>query len=205
VPSSEPSSSPEVSIGFRERIALTWGITWPLLVIDVLWTLLLHAFVEGDTSTAETGFQIASLFLVGPMVLRRAFRLGTREHTIAVMKYRQEAPMSIGDALSVFWLLAWRSLILALLALAPLSLLLKFVVTAGMNEWVRGLAASPITNALGLTAVDGIMNMAFVPFLIPAMLRKRYRQFALVLRARPNAPQMKSVSPKHKKRNLSKR
>ncbi len=192
-------------MSFRERVALTWSITWPLLLIDILWTLLLHAFSDGNTSTAETAFQVASLFVVGPMVLRRAIRRGTPEHTIAVVKSGQDASMSIGDALSVFWLLAWRSLILALLALVPLSLLLKFVVTPALNEWVRGLAASPVTNALGLTAVDGIMNMALVPFVIPSMLRKRYRHFTFSLRPRENAPRMKVVSPKHFKRNLSKR
>ena len=192
----------------RERVALTWSMTWPLLAIDVLWTILLHAAVEGDTNTAESIFQAVSFFVLGPMIVRRAIRRGTTEHSIAVLKPNPqpsgpyESSLTIGDALSLFWLLAWRSLILMLLALVPLSLILKSIVPAGLNAWVHALAAAPVSNALGLTAVDGITNMLFVPFLIPSMFRKRYRGFTLALRARSDANQMKSVSPKHSKRNL---
>jgi len=125
-----------------------------LLVIDVLWTICLHAAVEGNTNTAESVFQAVSLFVLGPVILRRAIRRGTSAHRIVVLKGGQEAALGIGDSLSVFWLLGWRSLMLALLALVPLSLLLKSVVPEGMNAWIRGLAASPVSNALGLTAVD---------------------------------------------------
>lgn len=192
-------------MSFRERVALTWSMTWPILAIDVLWTVALHAMVEQNTSTAESVFQAVSFFLLGPLIIQRAIRRGTGAHQIVVRKNGHESTLGIGDALSIFWMLAWRSLMLALLALVPLSLLLKSVVPAEMNEWVRGLAASPVSNALGLTAVDGIMNMAFVPFLIPAMLRKRYRQFTLELRAREDATYMKSVSQSGRKRNLPKR
>src|SRR5258707_1092250 len=139
---------------FRERLELTWSLTWPLLAIDVLWTVCLHAAVEGNTNTAESIFQAVSFFLLGPIIIRRAIHRGTSQHQIDVLKGGQDAKLAIGDSLSIFWLLAWRSLILALLALVPLSLLLKSVVPAGMNEWIRGLAASPVSNALGLTAVD---------------------------------------------------
>jgi len=192
-------------MNFRERVALTWSMTWPLLALDVLWTIVLHAAIEGDTRSAESAFAVVAFLVLGPIITRRAVQRGTREHAIAVLKSGQEARMSIADGLSVYWLLGWRSLVLMLLALLPLSLLLKLVVPVGVNDWVRALASSPTYNALGLTAVDGVTNMAFVPFLIPSMLRKKYSNFTLELRTRSDASDMKSVSPKHFKRNLSKR
>ncbi len=191
-------------MSFRERWALTWSMTWPLLLVDALAGLLVHGALKGEASAAETIFQVLSFFVLGPLILRRALRQGTQQHFVvaAAGNPGADVDLGIGDAFSIFWLLGWRSLILALLALVPLSLLLKSIVPAGFNAWVREVAASPAANALGLTIVDGIMNMAFVPFLIPGMLRKRYKRFSLELRRRETTSNMKSVSRNSAKRNL---
>jgi hypothetical protein len=40
----------------------------------------------------------------------------------------------------------------------------------------------PYVNALGLSLLDTITSLIFTPFLIPGMLRKRFKGFHLVLR-----------------------
>ncbi|MEO8025921.1 MAG: hypothetical protein ABI823_05590 [Bryobacteraceae bacterium] len=192
-------------MSFRERLQFTWTLTWPLIVIDLAWAVLLHLVVEGGTTSADSLFQVFSFFVLGPAILRWALNRGTPLHRVVAIRRGAESTLSIADALAPFWLIAWRSLIFMLLALLPLSLLLKSIVPPEFNQWIRSLAASPLSNSLGLTVVDVVTNMAIVPFLIPAMLSKRYKQFTLELRSRETAPQMNSVSRKHFKRNLSKR
>jgi len=75
------------------------------------------------------------------------------------------------------WLLAWRSMVLGLVALLVMSLALR---VAGIGA--RRIAVdSPLGNALGLSAVDALTSLLFTPLLVGVMLRKKYRGFRLTL------------------------
>jgi hypothetical protein len=81
------------------------------------------------------------------------------------------------QSLKVMWLILWRSLVLSLAALVVVSLIFRLL---GVNSFGVG-EQNPLGNNLGLTAVDALTTLVFAPFIIPGMLRKRYRGFRLQL------------------------
>jgi len=80
----------------------------------------------------------------------------------------------------VMWLLAWRSLVLALAALLALSLALR---VTGLNSY-RFSTQDPVANSLGLSLVEDCSDLVLFPLLIPGVLRKGYRGFRLELGVR---------------------
>jgi hypothetical protein len=78
----------------------------------------------------------------------------------------------------VMWLLAWRALPLMLAALLVISLALRVAGIKGSNFSID----DPLENALGLSTIDALSSLLFSPFLIPGMMRKRYRGFHLDLK-----------------------
>jgi hypothetical protein len=68
---------------------------------------------------------------------------------------------------------------MALAALLVVSALLRLAGITARDLPTQG----PFVNALGLSAVDALTSLVFFPFLIPGMLRKRYRDFHLEWRS----------------------
>ena len=161
---------------------MAWEFTWPLLLMDLVFVLVVHGLVEPAGETWDSIWAVVSFVTVGPWVIGRAFR---REYAgYRVMAERTEengnrylSPPGYQENLKVMWLLAWRSLILFLIAGALLSLLMKLM-GASSSDFST---TSPLLNNLGLDALDTVSNMVFFPVLIPGMLKKHYRGFELVL------------------------
>src|SRR5437588_86577 len=151
---------------------LTWELTWPLAAIDLAMVLAIHGVAETRDQTFDSLWGIAAFFIVSPWVIRRAFRGTYGERRIIVLrdavgKMQETGGLRYQESLKVMWLLAWRTLVLSLLAILVLSLLLRlFGVTTQ-----RFSIESPLANALGLSLLDAISSLAFTPFLIPGMLR----------------------------------
>jgi hypothetical protein len=174
---------------FRKRFRLAWELTWPFALIDLSVVLLLHGVLAVSGETGDAIWAVASFFLVSPWVIRRALR---REYGGSRIVVLRGGAVSFGlgyqESLKVMWLLAWRSLVLALAALLAISLALR---VTGLNSY-RFSTQDPVTNSLGLSLVEDGADLVLFPFLIPGMLRKRYRGFRLELQA----PEPKPLRPR---------
>lgn len=172
-------------MSFRERLRMAWELTWPMALLDLAVVVLLHGMLDVAGETGDSIWAVASFFTVSPWVVRRALRLQYGRHRIKpVLSYQQ--------SLKVMWLLMWRTLVLSLAALLVVSLFLRGV---GISSRAIG-EQGPLVNNLGLSAMDAISSLVFSPFLVPAMLRKRYRGFHLEVVE--NAPTARGSKPRQK-------
>lgn len=154
-----------MNLPFRDRLRFAWEITWPMAVMDLAVVVVLHGMLEVKDETADSLWAVIAFFGVSPWIVRRALRL-------KYGRLRIQPDVSYQQSLKVMWLLAWRTLALSLIALAPLSLALK-----GLDTHLD--SQGPLVNNLGLSALDAISSLVFTPFLAGSMLRKRYRGFHL--------------------------
>ena len=157
-------------MAFRDRFYMAWEWTWPLALADCAVVVLLHGAMNVEGETADSIWAVASFFTVAPWVVRRALRL-------RYGRWRVEPPLTYQQSLKVMWLLMWRTLVLSLVSLFATSLLLR---VAGIDSAAIG-EQGPLVNNLGISLLDALSSLVFSPFLIPAMLRKRYRGFHLQL------------------------
>jgi len=168
------------SAGFRERLGMAWEMTWPLALLDLAVILLIHGVMDTQTETLDSVWAVIGFFGASPWVVRRALARSYGNIRVAVVAQEQDrARLTYQQSLKVMWLLAWRSTVLALAGLLVLSALLRAIGLQSHDLPVQG----PLVNALGLAAVDAITSLIFFPFLIPGMVRKRYRDFHLELRS----------------------
>lgn len=161
---------------------MAWELTWPLSIADLAAVLLFHGLLDVQGETADSAWALIAFFLVSPWVVRRALRKSYEGCKVSVQRpvedrNGQVATLKYQESLKVMWLLAWRTLILALGTLLITSLALKAAGLPSFHYVSRG----PLPDNLGLSAVDTISNLLFAPLLIPGMLRKRYRGFRLEL------------------------
>ena len=165
---------------FRERWRMAWEMTWPLAALDIAVVCIIHGVLEAQTETLDSVWAVVSFFVVSPWVVRRALSKKYGKVRIAVLTQdKDRAQLHYQQSLKLMWLLAWRSTVLALVALLVVSGLLRLVGIQARDLPAQG----PLANALGLSAVDAVTSLFFFPFLIPGMLRKRYRGFHLELRS----------------------
>jgi hypothetical protein len=169
-------------LSYRERLRFAWQLIWPSALIELGWAVF--QIVAGVQSTGvDSLYYVASFFLIGPWLVRRAIRLGYPDFSLVVVGDDDRAHgMTYQESLKVFWLLGWRTAILMIAALIPLSLLVGALVKVSLADWVRSFGFSKVGNNLGLAAVDFLAGLALFPLLIPTMLRKQYRGFHLEVR-----------------------
>jgi hypothetical protein len=166
---------------FRERWRMAWEMTWPLAALDLVVVLTIHGVLEAQTETLDSVWAVVGFFAVSPWAIRRALSRPYGKLRVVVASQGGDRPrLSYQQSLKVMWLLAWRSTVLALAALLVLSALLRLVGIQNRDLPAQG----PLVNALGLSAVDAVTSLLFFPFLIPGMVRKKYRDFHLELRSR---------------------
>jgi hypothetical protein len=165
---------------FRDRFRMAWEMTWPLAALDFAVILIIHGVLETQTETLDSVWAVVGFFAVSPWVIRRALARRYGNTRIVAVSNAEDIPrLTYQQSLKVMWLLAWRSTVLALAALLAISALLS---VAGVHS--RDLPAQgPLVNALGLSLIDALTSIVFFPFLIPGMVRKKYRDFHLELRS----------------------
>jgi hypothetical protein len=98
---------------------------------------------------------------------------------VAVAKGVVSPRLDYQQSFKVMWLLAWRSIPLALLALLVVSALFR---VTGL-KLPQGSLDDPLVNAFGLSTIDTVSSLVLYPLLIPGMLKKRYRGFHLEVRS----------------------
>jgi hypothetical protein len=159
---------------------MAWEMTWPLAALDLAVVLTIHGVLDPQTETLDSVWAVIGFFVVSPWVVRRALSQRYGSVRIAVVSQGADrSRLTYQQSLKVMWLLAWRSTVLALVALLVLSALFRL---AGIQAGDLP-AQGPLVNALGLSAVDAVTSLLFFPFLIPGMVRKKYRDFHLELRS----------------------
>jgi hypothetical protein len=169
-------------LSFRERLLFAWQIIWPLAALDFGWAVLLYLVIAKNESNLDSVYRLASFFLLAPWVVRRAFAFPYSGFRLEVLREGAPSRLDYQDSLKVMWLLSWRTAILTLAALVPLSLLLSAITDKPLAESARSLASTPFTNALALTVADLGSSFLLLPLVIPGMLRKQYRGFTLAAR-----------------------
>jgi hypothetical protein len=170
---------------FGERVRMAWELTWPMALLDLIAVLLFHALLDLQGEAADSIWAFASFLTVMPWVVRRALRL-------KYGRWRVTPALTYQQSLKVMWLLMWRTLVLSLGALLVVSLILRAL---GISSQAIG-EQGPLANNLGLSLADALSSLVFSPFLIPAMLRKKYRGFRLEL--------VEDAPPKPEKRTANK-
>jgi hypothetical protein len=165
----------EMKLPYRERLHMAWELTWPMALIDLTVIFLLHAMLEVQGESADSIWAFVAFFAVSPWVVRRALNL-------RYGLYRVRPRLTYQQSLKVMWLLAWRTLVLGLAALLPISLALR-----GLHLEGNFGGENPLVNNVGLSLFDAACSLAFYPFLVTAMLRKKYRGFRLELIEEPPA------------------
>ena len=170
----------------RERVRMAWELTWPVSLMDLLVVFAIHGVLEAQGETLDSIWAVAVFFVVFPWVVRRALARAYGGWRIVVMKGAEERPrLSYQQSLKVMWLLAWRPLVPSLVALLMISGTLRLA-RIDTHAFVDNFSSNdPLGNALGLSVIDAITSMVFLPFVIPGMLRKRYRGFRLEVRELP--------------------
>lgn len=160
----------DVKLPFRERFRMAWELTWPLALMDLSVVSLIHGMLDVSGETLDSLWAVAAFFVASPWVVRRALSL-------PYGSLRVQPRLTYQQSLKVMWLLAWRTLVLSLIALLVISGALRLFGVTGRDLPNPG----PFLNALGLSAVDTVSSLVFYPLLIPGMFRKRFRGFHLEL------------------------
>ena len=164
---------------FRERWRMSWELTWPLALLDAAVVVVIHGVIEARSETLDSIWAVAAFFLASPWVVQRALARRYGARNVVVRTRDEERPrLNYTESFKVMWLLAWRTLPLALLAALAISGLLRLLrvpITVIDTQ-------DPLANALGLSVVDSVAGLVLTPLLIPGMLRKKYRGFRLELK-----------------------
>lgn len=162
-----------MKLPYRDRLRMAWELTWPMALIDLAVVVVLHGLLDVQSESADSIWAVAAFFGVSPWVVRRGLNL-------RYGAWRVRPRLTYQQSLKVMWLLGWRTLALSLAALAPVSLILRGLhLDANLSANLG--AANPLVNNVGLSVVDAVSSLLFYPFLVTAMLRKRYRGFRLEL------------------------
>lgn len=158
-----------MKLSYRERLRMAWELTWPLALIDLAVVFVLHGMLEVEGESADSIWAMAAFFAVAPWVVRRALNL-------EYGSLRVRPKLTYQQSLKVMWLLAWRTLVLSLAALVPISLVVR-----ALHIDVPLSGDNPLVNNVGLSLFDAVSSLVFYPFLVTAMLHKKYRGFRLEL------------------------
>jgi hypothetical protein len=154
-----------------------------MAAIDVSVVLVMHGLFETDGETGDSIWAVVSFVGVWPWVIRRALRKVYANAKLGIVRSgaggsQYSDSLRYQESLKVMWLLAWRSLALSIAALLIVSSVLRFAGIRAYNFSAQG----PLANNLGLSTLDAVSNLVFLPLLIPGMLKKRFRGFHLELR-----------------------
>ncbi len=161
---------------------MAWEFTWPMALLDLVFVVVVHGIIEPSGETWDSIWAVISFIAVWPWIIGRAFRREYGHRRVMAARSqtggnKYASPPVYQENLKIVWLLAWRSLVLLLVAGFVISLVLKLIGGASYDFSTT----NPLINNAGLDAVDILSNLIFFPLLIPGMLRKHYRGFDLVL------------------------
>jgi hypothetical protein len=156
-------------------------LTWPLSLADLAVVVLIHGAIDTKGEVLDSLWALVSFFVVSPWVVRRALHRPAPDWRVVSVARSVEAPrLTYQQSLKVMWLLAWRTLPLALAALFLLSALFRATGVSLGSVSVQ----DPLVNQSALSVLDFLTSILLYPVLIPGMLRKRYKGFHLEVRGK---------------------
>ena len=166
-------------MNYKQRLEFTWQASWPGFVAGLPFALV--AFLmdsPNDLVKIQLVEAAIGVFVVGPYVICRALAYAYSSFRFQVFGYGSTVARPIGllESLKVAWLLSWRTEILSLLCLVPVS----FVFT-GLQKLLPIFGqAGETTPGLGMV-YEGLLYLAadltLMPLIVPGMLSKRYKGF----------------------------
>ena len=180
VMTAELAKDEPASLSPIERVQFAWALLWPVTLFGIA-----QCLVQGQSWLSDTQLQIAkwvfgtpSYFYLTAWAVRRTVRMDFPGFRLMVMRgYTGEGSrkMTLGESLSVAWLITWRStLIFCLFYFPGIAVLGAY----GGGDAVR-------RQILALSEVQGFLLTFVAEFLIfylwivNPLLRKRYRGFSL--------------------------
>jgi hypothetical protein len=170
-----------MKLTFMNRFRLAWEMTWPLALLDLAIVVLIHGAFDVQGEVFDTVWALIAFFGVGPWVVRRALEHRYADwHVVAVARGVEAGRLNYQQSLKVMWLLAWRTIPVALLALLAVSALFR---ATGASLPHNAALDDPLVNQFGLSLIDTISSLVLYPLLIPGMLKKRYKGFHLEVRS----------------------
>jgi hypothetical protein len=179
-------------------LSLSWQLTWPAVILDVLWSTFTNVILDLHDPSIELAFAIPYLLLVGPWLVRRMFERSYPGFTLKTL--RAGAPVRMGhtEGFKLFWLLSWRVMVLMLALLLVVSFFLRFL-KMNLSSMVPNAQEAPLFNAIGLTVVENAASLVLLPLVMPGMFAKRYQGFRVAAerKAAVTASVAKSGHEKH--------
>jgi hypothetical protein len=169
-----------MKLTFLDRFRLAWELTWPLALLDLGVVVLIHGAFEVKGEVLDSVWALIAFFGVGPWVVRRALARRYADWHVVVVSRGAEASLNYQQSLKAMWLLAWRTIPVALLALLAVSALFRATGTSLPHSTSLD---DPLVNQFGLSMIDTISSLVLYPLLIPGMLKKRYKGFHLEVRS----------------------
>jgi hypothetical protein len=164
---------------FPERFQMAWQLTWPTLVVDTTWALLVHGAMGVESQGAMLAHEFLSLLVVAPWLVRRMVGLRYPAFRLKTLFADGEGKMSYTESFKVMWLLSWRTTALAMFLLLPVVAAAVKLTGINLTSLVPS-GGSEIVNQIGLSLVMNSASLVLLPLVIPGMFAKRYQGFRVV-------------------------
>jgi len=161
---------------YVERLTLSWQLTWPAVVTDVIWSFTVYVLLEIESQGAELLYLIPYLLLIAPWLVRRMIRRSYPGFRLKILRDGLPAEMNFTESFKVMWLLSWRTSVLTLAALFGVSLFLRHL-NVQLASLVPNSQEAPFFNAAGLSIVENTLAFFLMPVIVPGMLAKQYQGF----------------------------
>lgn len=165
---------------FRERVQFAWQLAWPVVLIDVAWSVLLYVVLGRRPTDLDGAYVVVSLLLVFPFVVRRALRMRYPGYRIGLLRDGAPADYGYTESFKVMWLLSWRTSVLFLGLLLIVSLFGRFL-SVQLSSLVPKTQDAPFLNAVGVSVLENGVGLVLQPLVVPGMLSKQYKGFRLAL------------------------
>lgn len=161
---------------YVERLTLSWQLTWPAVVTDVLWSFTVYVLLELKSQGAELLYLIPYLLLVAPWLVRRMMRRVYPGFRLTIRRDGLPAEMNYTESFKVMWLLSWRTSVLTLGAIFCFSLFLRYL-NVELAKLVPSSQDAPFFNAAGLSVLENGLAFFLMPLAVPGMFAKQYQGF----------------------------
>lgn len=161
---------------YVERLSLSWQLTWPAVVTDVVWSFTVYVLLEVRSQGAELLYLIPYLLLIAPWLVRRMMRRSYPGFGLRILRDGLPAEMDFTESFKVMWLLSWRTSVLTLATLFGVSLFLRNL-NVQLASLVPSSQEAPFFNAAGLSVVENTLAFFLMPLVVPGMFAKQYQGF----------------------------
>jgi hypothetical protein len=171
---------PNETLSIADALQVAWAIIWPLALLDVVIWLPEDNLGLRQQWVEMVGFlyDLASLFLIVPWVIRRMVRLNFRGFHLLVGRHsgEQSRNMVYSQSFAIAWLLIWRTGVI----LAVIELIFWLVRGARAEDNPFNNTAQPGLTGMGQLLIGQALALAiFALWMIKAAIAKPYTNFSL--------------------------